>query len=1144
MLTLSELVDILQQTQVISPVHLNRLRRLAQASPKEFSPRVALRWLVQQEQLTLRQAERLVIQRDPELAASLGEVAEDDAPIPLDEPPRPANLSTSPQIPVRTPWSNPTEPKQAGQPPLAPAPTPGQSATSGGSKTPAVVPVAEQVIKVDEPPKARGLLDELFDDPKYAKSIEASASPLLQAKPRRKGAGAAWDSPLVLAGGGGLILLIIVGVVLWFVLGRQSGEEVLLAADEDYLNGAYSQAIFKYERFLDSHPSHNRASFARVKRGTAQLRQAVEASKDWPSNLALAERIAQELSPEENFADARPELAALLPTIAESLAHQASTAPTIASLADARRAFDLATRPQYVPEPLRSVSKYQEIEALLQRAERNLAREGKLDQAITAIAKATAAGDFTQGFDLQKALLRDYPDLRTSTKLSEAMAQLSKGLREAVKFEPLDVAASTEEATTPIVRSILPVQYAGNKEPVVDDSGGLVATAVFGTLLVTDASTGRALWRQSVGHDGNFVRVENSPAADLIVFDSALHELRRVDVRTGKTRWRQALANDMDVNPLMVRNKLLLTTSEHTILEVEPTTGKLTGRWTLPQRARLTPTVDVRERVLYLVAEHTNLFVLSLADHRCVEVLPLGHAAGLVGTSPVVNSRFLFVAENRASDQSLLHIIGTNAEGVELKTLESVSFKGQIFTPPVSSGRTLVVATHTGAITAFEVAATDQGPPLRKLVELGADDRRDPMSRYMTLQGSQLLVGSYGLALYEIQVARGRLAGIWSSTTTEPVYAAPMIVDGRYVFLHGNDQRSSLTLEGADANRKLEPWRTTFGEDPLALVTSADNDAAQMLLADGSFVDAASDNQSGLVATRGLDAAEGRIYSDAVSLSKHRYVAVQQLPSGQRQLVSLDFASNPPAVKVVMDGVTAGPVQLGDAIYVGISPGQVERLKLDTLARDIEPFQPPLEAGVTYEWSKPAAAGNGTFVVSDRRTKLYHVGVEPQPKPHLAALREATLLEPAEKLVVAGNSVYAVTESGRLLSFSLPNLQAGQDWDLSGNDEDGPWSIGSRVIAFAGNRELLCFDDKQQIAWRQDWPHGTPTDSPLVDGETLLIATQDGKVLRLKLSDGSVLAQVDLLQSLIRGPMVSGKQLVVVGYDATLLWLDPPKASP
>src|SRR5688572_23805287 len=94
----------------------------------------------------------------------------------------------------------------------------------------------------------------------------AAAGDESTAKPQRAGLRRKkkrWDSPLMLLGGGGLALMLIVGVTIWWLMIRESGDQQLALAESAKRSGAYSQAIEHYERFLEGSPRHPDRSSAR-----------------------------------------------------------------------------------------------------------------------------------------------------------------------------------------------------------------------------------------------------------------------------------------------------------------------------------------------------------------------------------------------------------------------------------------------------------------------------------------------------------------------------------------------------------------------------------------------------------------------------------------------------------------------------------------------------------------------------------------------------------------------------------------------------------------------------------------------------------------------------------------------------------------
>src|SRR5256714_2094748 len=86
-----------------------------------------------------------------------------------------------------------------------------------------------------------------------------------------------WDSPLILIGGGGLILLLLIGVTVWWLLIRQTGNDILAQADAALKAGAYPQAIEQYETFLKDFPRHPDHSLGRVQLSMVRIGQPTEA---------------------------------------------------------------------------------------------------------------------------------------------------------------------------------------------------------------------------------------------------------------------------------------------------------------------------------------------------------------------------------------------------------------------------------------------------------------------------------------------------------------------------------------------------------------------------------------------------------------------------------------------------------------------------------------------------------------------------------------------------------------------------------------------------------------------------------------------------------------------------------------------------
>ena len=168
---------------------------------------------------------------------------------------------------------------------------------------------------------------------------------------------------MLLIGGGALLFLVLVGLVLAWVLTRRTGDDMVAQANEYYHASSFTKAIDAYSQYLEKYPSHKDAGVARVRLSLSRMRQATQGG-DWPNALKVAGREIQAISGEETFAtEARPELAAMLPEIAEGLAKkaQADQDPALADLADE----SLALIEKYLPSSARPQTRLEDIESLI-----------------------------------------------------------------------------------------------------------------------------------------------------------------------------------------------------------------------------------------------------------------------------------------------------------------------------------------------------------------------------------------------------------------------------------------------------------------------------------------------------------------------------------------------------------------------------------------------------------------------------------------------------------------------------------------------------------------------------------------------------------------------------------------------------------
>jgi outer membrane protein assembly factor BamB len=964
-----------------------------------------------------------------------------------------------------------------------------------------------------------------------------------------------WGSSLMLIGGGGLLLLVILGGVLLWALTRGGGDEMFRLATEDYKAGSYAQAIHKYGLYLESHPRHSGASVARVRIGLAKLRQATADKGNWPAALQVANEVLGAIAAEPDFKEAQGELAGMLPAIADGLAADARKKPDQALVDQARQAISLIDK--YVPKSLRPDGKLADVEASLALTVRDIARGTELDKAVADILEAAKALKTQEAYRLCNALLRQYPELADNLKLNESLLAVSRAQQALVKAVQQPKPAESSDPPTAALSTVVLTQYA-TAAKVAGAEGQIALAAVDGAVYGLDPATGKVLWRRFVGFDANPQGVAFPPTplatdsgSDALLVDAAHNELLRVEGATGRLRWRQVIGEPFDAYPVVADDRILVATRSGKLIAIAAASGDSSGYTQLPQGLRVAPAVDARRSLVLQIAEHTNLFVLSLADGKCRQVVYLGHQLGSVTTAPVVMGDYLLVAVNDGARDATLQVLAvqpdrTGKTGPAPKPVQQIRLKGRVQTPLLVDGRRLLVTTDQGTVRVFELVGlvgSDAKNPLREIGDTVLEDAGN-LARFALFQGGEFWIADKQLTKYEIQAARGRLVPKWSCEEQSAFLQPPVAAGQTVVTVRRRIGRAGACVSAVAMPESEQQWETQLAA-PLA---------GEPVVAGGDKVIAVT--SAGAVFRVDLGKSGSKVIDepgasvDAAQLKKPlRHVL--QLPGGLLALAAeagtdqigiLDPQSQPLRLRWLKtpDTLACAPVAVAGGLLIPGKIGQVYLLDPDgkPLA---EPFQPRLEAGVELNWRTPAAVGDREAVLADGATKLYRLAVADQPKPHLAALAEATVAEPiVSPVAVVGETAYAVDGAGVLAAFELPKLTRAKQLTLSGRCVLGPIAVGGRVLLTTDDEKLLCMGAKGERLWQVALPYGPLAGTPLAIGGHYLLASQSGVIWRIDAGSGKELGKVEVGLPLGTGVTPLGDQLLVGGHDGTLYEVRQP----
>ncbi|OYV85639.1 MAG: hypothetical protein B7Z73_13185, partial [Planctomycetia bacterium 21-64-5] len=661
---ISPIIATIEDSNLVSDEVVDELRQRLEKSKQPADLKSAVKWLVQKEHITSEQGRRLIARAGGTTAASAAArpaPPDDDLKLFEEEPPA-APPAPKPAGPAKSPAPRAAAPKapqvdddlelfplddaaQAAAPPPSnkqpAARWAGSPKPASGRRTPPAAPAYEAAADADIFGAANG----------HGGSAQAEA--IGEERERKKARAAqrnVWDSPLLLTVGGTVLLLSIVGGVLYWRLGRLTGEEAYRQASDFYKSGSYTQAIGAYDKFLQDFPDDPQASIARVQRGMARMRQAVEGARDFSKTLATAKGILSEIAPEEKFGEAQDELRALLPQIAEGLAKQAAAKPDTKLVEEGEETLKLVDK--YIRKSLRPEQKLADVRASLELTKRTMGRDQALHDAVAGIEKAIAEGSPQAAYQIRKELLKQYPALAGNEALQTAVLSLSKAEQQAVVYKPEAHEAAPADIQAPVEAEVVLGGPQGKDAPGV--KGRLVEMLAGGAVFCFEADTGQILWRRFVGYDTTYVPrpITVDSDSDLLAIDAQRNEVLRLERRTGALKWRYAVGEPFDAHPVVARDHVWIATRQGKLVRIELDTGNSPGYVELPQGLRVGPAFDSRGQTCYQLGEHSNLFSLSGQTFQCQEVLYLGQEPESIHVPPLVVSPYIFVVEDQgAGDQ-------------------------------------------------------------------------------------------------------------------------------------------------------------------------------------------------------------------------------------------------------------------------------------------------------------------------------------------------------------------------------------------------------------------------------------------------------------------------------------------------------------
>jgi outer membrane protein assembly factor BamB len=961
-----------------------------------------------------------------------------------------------------------------------------------------------------------------------------------------------WDTPLMLMGGGGLALLLFVGGLIYWLLTRESGDQMLALARSARDSGAYSEAIKQYEDYLVRAPRHPGHGQGEVELALLRIRQPTEAG-DFEQALQLAESQLKEIEDLPEFKEMQGEVAALLPQIAQGLADQTEKAapgsPEVASSAQlANNALELCNNTLFVPKTLRDEGKLTAVREKPQLVERRNATKQALDEALKAIQDALAGGDTNKAYSTYAELLRNRPELSGDQSLAEVLNKTTAAEQAAIKLVSEEQAAEASERPVPWVASLAIANR--RVKPAAAPSvstGGVACFQLDGAVYALDAATGKLLWRRAVGHSRP---IWPQPVGnDILVSDTVQHELLRIESQTGRLKWRQPIGQPF-AQPRVVGERAYVAADSGQLAIIDLNSGKRLGYLQFAQPLRTAPAVDRTNEHLYLVGDHSCVYSIRLKDLACTGVYYLGHAPGSVTKAPAAVMDKLAVLENDGVETSRLRLLALGQDGAVTGQAADSRLAGLASAAPYVAGRRMVVITDRGQIDAYDIGAGEGQEPLTVVASRAAPGKQ-PLLRSAVFSEKNLWVADTQLTKYSILPTGNRLpTEPIENTYTGSTFDHPLTLFGDTV-IHARRAkgRAGVVVAATATAQGNTLWETDLAIPPAgAPVVDDANKSLVAANAEGGlfrFDEAAIRSRvqdEPLAIAAGTNSSQPAL-TDSVDLGQGRAVFCG---AGADQLLFYNPAlGNSAARSIKLDSPLAcSATPFGEGFIVPLAIGQVFYLSSADGSKLALPFQATLEPNKQWQFTPAGATGGSppAFVMADGRGKLYLIGLGNEPQPHLQAIKQADAgPHPIESPIIPlGDSAFAVGGSSHLLRIKLPSLEPAGDASLPAPVVWGPFRVGESLLFATADNQLTAIAADGQTRWKAPIEHGDLTGAPLTRAESVLVAYKKGIVERRSLTDGKPLAAKDITQPLASGPVVFLQKLVIAATDGTLLVIDQP----
>ena len=968
-----------------------------------------------------------------------------------------------------------------------------------------------------------------------------------------------WESFRIIGYGFLVLLLIIVFIPLvgWFLKG--SADDAFGLAENAYKSQDYERASKSFADFAKNFASDERASQSRVFSALAKVRQDAEKVSDPAVALKTCQDVLPTITSENALGSFRSDVTDALLRIAEKFVVKTENTPSIsdrkAMIEKMNQQMELILDPRYVGplERTQNELRIKTIEESQKRLILNIQRGEDLAATITEMTKSVDAKNVSETYDLRRKLLRKYPQLESDAKLGELLS-LATGQQQALVTTAKQMpSVNNEQEPSDIMMSAMLV---GRKVTTGDVRGTTVFFRIKGSVVALNAASGQVLWRTHIGSDWSGEPKPLMPTSDSDVLVSIPEQgkLRRLAAVDGALIWEVTFTGRI-FEPSIDGDDIFVTTPFGEVFCLDGATGQTRWGKRIPQAIDVGVGGATDKKKRYILGNHSNLYVMSRTSGNCEEVEYIGHAPSSIAVPPVWIQNQLILFENEGANYCLMRVFQTNDEGLDIQVGQKpIRFRGHVVVAPQVDRRRLAVVTNLGEVAILEVDALNPKDKVFKQVNL-VENEVVPKLTWPLMIGNDLLLASTRLALYQVQESSQKLSRQWlkdegDQFTSRPIKTDDYVIHSRVVRGNLGVRVTAITLTTGDI-----VWETDIGVPVISLSTDGKGFLAITSQAAAFSLDGKSfSNRLPIAPVENLGRNQrAMMFVSPLKLKDSRIAILNQAQGNQMLLVDPVRRTTNPTKMLPLDlgesFPSNEPIAIGNgSIVVPLDNGQIAMIDPDKGKMIGSPFQPSVQAGERPKWLNPVLLSDKqTVIVADQHRFMYKLSTGKQLRSITSQSLEKSLKGRLSviKDVIVG--VSAGASSDQLDFYESSELKRLIAVPVEGRFTWGPYVLDvdskSYLLALSDIDGLVACDETGKRLWAKPLEKAVLVGQPSILESDCILTSTSGDLFRVSLSDGSVVARVQVGEPISGPPLILPKVMLVPCDEGIVLTVPIPTAS-